>query len=370
MAIKDRLYDVPVVGAALRVQDRYKDDAADQLAASIGLFGFLSLFPLVILAVAIGGFAVRNTPGADLDVVRVIQESIPGLAGLAGTDLENIVSDVADQAGAILGVGLVTLLLAGLRVINAAMVATTRVFRMPQPEGVSGWGRKLGALFLLGLLALAGAGAAAVVGVDVEALPKPVSVLLGLVVAFAFDLVLFLVAYRILAAADGPQWRELLPGAAFAAIGWVALKSFGATWVASQAARANELYGTLGGIIALLLLFYLAGRLYLYGAELSAHLCEWEGPRPVDPQEATVAAPVAASQQEAGPPPPPTRRPRADEPSRAVSTVTRDRLVAVSPGGDGSRDRGAELRHAIAFVLGIGAIAGVLYATKPWESDA
>ena len=36
MAVKDRLYGVPVLGTALRVQDRYKADAADQFAAAIG----------------------------------------------------------------------------------------------------------------------------------------------------------------------------------------------------------------------------------------------------------------------------------------------------------------------------------------------
>ena len=365
MALKDRLYDVPVVGTAVRVQDRYKEDAADQLAASIGFFAFLSLFPLIILGVAVGGFVVRNTPGAEVDVVQAIRDAIPGLAGLGGTDLEGIVADVATRAGTILGIGALTLLLTGLRVVNGAMVATTRVFRMPQPVGVKGWLRKVGALFLLGTLALAGAAAVGVVGLDVEVIPKPVSVVLGLVVAFAFDLVLFLVAYRILAAAEGPQWRELLPGAAFAAAGWVALKSFGATWVASQASKANELYGTLGGIIALLLLFYLAGRLYLYGAELSAHLCERD--RPAD--RTRVVPPVtaaAADEAEPGPPPPPGRRPLPTEPSRAVSPVTRQRLAAAT---SDAPDRGSDLRHAIAFVLAIGAVAGVLYATKPWESD-
>lgn len=365
MALKDRLYGVPVVGTALRVQDRYRDDAADQLAASIGFFAFLSLFPLIIMAVAVGGFVVRNTPGAEVDMVQAIRDAIPGLAGLGGTDLEDLVSDVAGRAGTILGVGAVTLLLTGLRVINGAMVATTRVFRMAQPVGVKGWLRKLGALLLLGTLALGGAAAVGVVGIDVEAVPRPVSVILGLGVAFAFDLVLFLVAYRILAASEGPRWRELLPGAVLAATGWVALKSFGATWVASQAAKANELYGTLGGIIALLLLFYLAGRLYLYGAELSAHLCERGRPE----GDGTVVAPVSAAavhEAEPRPPPPPGRRLAATEPSRAVSDVTRQRLAAAQP--DRS-DRGADLRHAVAFTLAIGAVAGVLYATKPWESD-
>jgi hypothetical protein len=60
----------------------------------------------------------------------------------------------------------------------------------------------------------------------------------------------------VLSTTTSMRWRQLFPGALFAAIGWSLLKIFGATWVSNQVADANALYGTLGGVIALMLLFY------------------------------------------------------------------------------------------------------------------
>lgn len=386
MAIKDRLYGVPVVGTALRIQDRYKADAADQLAASIGFFGFLSLFPLIVMAVAIGGLFLRATPGATFDVAQAIRGAIPGIEGLAGTSLENVVSDIAANAGAILGVGAITLLLSGLRVVNGAMVATTRVFRMPEPVGWRGWVRKLAALLGVGTLGVLGAVAATLIGLEIHGVAAPLRVALGLLVSFSFDLALFLVAYRMLAAGRGPAWRDLLPGAALAAAGWTALKSFGSVFVANQAANATALYGTLGGIIALLLLFYLAGRLYLYGAETSAVLrgigagrdALGRPARPPDDETGASDDTRAGSDVRAAAPgidelgplqPDPNvhlhrrRLLAAHEPTPTASAGTRARLAAA----DARSPQPADVRAAVAFLLAIGAVGGLVYAFKPWD---
>jgi hypothetical protein len=88
------------------------------------------------------------------------------------------------------------------------------------------------------------------------------------------DLLLFLAAYRMFSPTSELGIRRLLPGATLGAVGWAALKIAGAAYVSGQAEDANAIYGAFGGIIALLLLLYLAGRLYLYGAELTAVLAE------------------------------------------------------------------------------------------------
>lgn len=393
MAFKDRFYDKPVLGTALRVQDRYKADAANELAASIGFFGFLSLFPLIIIAVAVGGFIIDNTPGADVDVAQAIEDAVPGLGG-EGTNTQDLVADVAANAGAIAGVGALTLLISGLRVVSGAMIATTRVFRHPTPEGPKAWGRRLGALVVLGALALAGAVASSAAGIDVDFIPRPVAVTFSVLVTFAFDVLLFLVAYRILTAMPGPPWRALLPGALLAGAGWTLLKTFGSTYAANQVSRANELYGVFATVIALLLLFYLAGRLYLYGAELSALLCgagDDDSSRPhagaSDDEEervhevghparpAGVPAPVRVDDFEdphqdpakrSGAGSGDRRRPGADDPSPAVTPATRDRVAQAD------RHREPEphpVRSALAFLVAMGAVGGLVAAWKPWEQD-
>lgn len=57
------------------------------------------------------------------------------------------------------------------------------------------------------------------------------------------------------------------------------------------------------------------------------------------------------------------RRPHPDEPSPAVSERTRARLAAL-PGRAPPAPR-----HALAFVLAVGAVAALTGALRPWEVD-
>lgn len=408
MAVKDRLYGVPVLGTALRVQDRYKEDAADQFAAAIGFFGFLSVFPLMLIAVAVAGFVLRGDPAAQNELVGTIVDAIPGFAAAIGDDrLGELVDSITQNAGAIGAVGAVTLLLSGLRVVNAAMTATQRVFRVDvEVSGVKVKLRQVGALTGLGLIALAGAAATAALGVavrvDVTSAMAVLATVASVALSVLLDLVLFLVAYRVLAAGEGPGFRRLWPGALLAAIAWTGLKAFGATYVSGQVAKADELYGVFGGVIALLLLFYLAGRIYLYGAELAGLLydpgrdlaarddqVEYRGgttepddetatrdgaasPAGHDTSEGHAAADLAdvGAGTAAFPEDPEAERvriaPTAHEPSPIVSETTRDR-VAIADRARG--ERRADVRGALAFVIAIAAVGGLVRFFRPWETD-
>jgi membrane protein len=391
VAAKDRLAGVPVLGTALQVQERYKQDAADQLAAAIGFFGFLSLFPLMILAVAVAGFVLTD-PAEQARVATLITESIPGFEATLGDDdtaVSQLVANVVDNRRAIGIVGLVTLLLTGLRVVNSAMTASTVVFRAQVPSGAKAKLRQLVVMVVLGVLALGAVVASSVAGAPAELLPRWAAVLLALGVSFGLDTLLFLAAYRLLRGDALVGARDLLPGALLAAAGWTALKVAGASYVGNQVEDANALYGALGGVIALLLLLYLAGRLYLYGAELSAVLLERrsgplenleesvsrdagapatsdpgasDGPGAADAGGAADAAgaPATARPHEVGAAatgapeadPGPTRLPP-EIGSPAVGADTRRRLEAA----EAARPRSADVKGAAGFVLGAAALA-------------
>lgn len=274
MGLQARLAGLPVIGTALLVQERYKRDGADPFAAAIGFFAFLSLFPLLALAVSAAGF-VLDEPADQIAVADAITAAIPGFEAImqeegGDSGVAVLVENVVEQRGAIGSVGLVLLLLSGLRVVNAAMIATRVVFRGAVQKGLMAKVRQLGALLGLGLLALAGVAGSSLAGVGVGRLPPFASVVLSLAITFAFDLLLFIAAYTLLSPTSTLTVRQMISGAVLAAVGWTALKVAGASYVGSQVESANALYGAFGSVIALMLLFYLAGRLYLYGAELNA----------------------------------------------------------------------------------------------------
>ena len=407
--MKERLRQLPVIGTAVTVQERYVRDAADPLAAAIAFFAFLSLFPLLLLAVSVAGF-VLDDPADQLAVAERITESIPGfeqtVEGDEDSQVAELLAGVVAQRGTIGTVGLVILLLSGLRVINAAMVATRVVFRGAVLFGPGKKVRQLLALVGLGLLAVGSTLAASIAGTGLSVMPETLSLLLSFGLSFVLDVGLFLGAYTLLAPTAALSVRDRIPGAILAGAGWTLLKVAGASWVGNQIEGANALYGALGSVIALLLLFYLAGRLYLYGAVLSAvryervhgplvapHQLEQLGLDTGDGQEQDgevaarpapgrgVAATAAPEVDADGPPPPPrlatSARPVDPGPRTAAGTIssgTRGRLAVAdaagqAPAGDPAAraepdraepDRagtGRDARTAVAFALAVGALA-------------
>lgn len=264
-----------MLGTALAVQDRYTDDLGSQLAAAIAFYGFLSFFPLLLLVLSVAGYVLVDDPATQRNLVTAVARSVPGLARTFRDTLDTLVS-TRGPAGA---VGLLGVAFAGLRIVNAAEVSTSRIYRRPVQAGaVTRKARAAGILVLLGALALlgvavSGVGALAAGATGRAGFPRGVvwaAGVLGPLMSFGLDLVFFLVAYRLLSAGRGPAWPELWPGALLAAVGWTALKSFGALYAAAQADRATALYGTIGTVIGGMLLLLLAANIFVYGAELNA----------------------------------------------------------------------------------------------------
>ncbi len=270
------------------MQDRYNDDAAGQFAAAIAYFGFLSLFPLLLLALSAAGFVLAKQPGTQEQLLELLARTFPGLAA----ELEDTLRALQAGRAATGVVGLALLLFSGLRVIDATTVATSRIFRVAV-EGnlVVKKVRDLLIMLVLGPLALAGAGASSLVGVDTTGPVQALFSIGGTAVSVLTDLVLFLAAYRLLTAQRGPPWGQLWPGALLAGVGWTALKVFGSTYVASQIEGSSAVYGSFAAVVGTLLLLYLAARLYLYGAVVNAVRLER---RPATPHtdEAVGSAPA------------------------------------------------------------------------------
>ncbi len=380
MPVQERLGRLPAVGTALAVQRRYQADASEQLAAAIGFFGFLSLVPLLLLAVATAGF-VWDDPERQVEIALAITSAVPGLDAALGEGETSagataFVEGVVARRATLGVVGLLLLVPTGLKVIASAMAATRVVFRGAVLTGVQARVRQVLALLGLGAIALLAAGASSLAAGLRGALPTGLALLVSVVLTFVLDLALFTGAYRLLSPSADLGWRQLLPGAALAAAGWAALKVVGATVVGTQADSANALYGAVGGIVALLLLLYLAGRLYLYGAQLSAVLVE-RRQGPLLPPEAspTRQAPTTgqeramtdtAEDQPPGPPPVPriagAPRPRDPGPRRRADTVTADTDRRLEDAEVARRaaaaERGAvgETRTAIAFGLALAAL--------------
>jgi membrane protein len=316
----------PIVRTAQAVSDRYARDSGGYMSAAIAYYGFLSLFPLLLLALSIVGFVLAGRPGLQENVAESIGEAVPGLSTLIGENLDSLVMTRT-------GVGVVALaglLWTGMGVAGAARNALRRIFRQPLPLGIvqdKVW--LLLKTIGLGVLALVATGLAGVVA-NVEG-EGPVGIVLVVgvpVVTLALDFALFLAAYRTLMKGR-PGWRSVAPGAMFAAIGWTVLKLVGAWYASRTVANSSGVYGAFATTVGVLVLLYLSGRLFVYGAELNAVLMERGEEAGPEGNNPSVRGGGSVETERNGPVPQPRGRPEGRSTADLVKAIGSDAALLV-----------------------------------------
>jgi membrane protein len=249
-------------GTVLRVQKRYSELNGNYLASSVTLSSFLSLFPLLLFAIAVLGFVAADTPNLAPDVVREL-----GLEGDSARAITTAIETARDSRRVASIIGVVGLLWSGLGLVAAFQYAINAAWQVTG----RGWKDKLRGLMWLGgatLLFLTSFATSTVI----RWLPgflAPLTTLAGLSVNFA----LWLWTFRILATRD-VGWKALVPGAVVGALGFEALKAVGAFYVPGAVSSASALYGTLGVVFATLAWLLFFGRLVVYAAVVN--VVRWE----------------------------------------------------------------------------------------------
>jgi membrane protein len=103
---------VPQLDHAVRAYQHYAAREGSTLAAAVTYFAFLSLFPLLALAFAGVGLLAQVVPDAQAALESALESILPGMVG-NGQDQISLDS-LQQAAGAVAGVGLVTVTYSGL----------------------------------------------------------------------------------------------------------------------------------------------------------------------------------------------------------------------------------------------------------------
>lgn len=262
--IKEKLADVPVIGTLLRIQERFGEISGTALANGIALQGFLSLIPLLLVAIATAGFLASGDADFTSDVIDAL-----GLPpdGTSAENLTGAIESAQDSRRAASVVGLIGLLWSGLAVLAAVQRAIDRAWQT-KPEGLKDKLRAILWLVGAGVIFVSSFALSAVLNF-LPGFVAPLSIVLGL----AVDVGLFLWTFTELGRVP-VGWRALLPGAVVCAIGFEILKLLGAIYVPRLVANSSALYGSLGIVVTILAWLALFGRLLVYGAVVN--VLRWE----------------------------------------------------------------------------------------------
>ncbi len=251
-------------GFSFAVVKKYGDDQAGYLAALIAYYGFFSVFPLMLVFVSVLGIVLANSPQLQQEIIDSALAQFPIVGPTIAEELHAITGNAVA-----LTVGIVTALWAGLGVVQASQNAMNQVWDVPRkdrPNFFISRLRSLLMLFVLGTTLLASTFFSGLATTRSSNGAVPVTWEIGL--SLLFNLVLFLLVYRVLTRLD-LRWRDVLPGAIVAAVLWTVLQSVGGYYVEHTIKRASNVYGTLALVIGLLVWIYLAGQLTLLCAEIN-----------------------------------------------------------------------------------------------------
>lgn len=252
------------LGFPLGVLKKFSEDRAGHQAALIAYFSFFSLFPLLLAMVTILAIVLRGRPEMQ---ARIVDSALAQFPIIGGQIRQNVGS--LSDSGLALVLSLAAALWAGLAGIKAMQNAMDHVWDVPlkdqggQLKRIARGAIMLGVLGLFAVLATALTGIGTALG-EVSPLARGATLTLSIAVNFG----LFLLAFRMLTVAD-VSWRDVMPGAAVAAITWALLQAAGNYLVARHLRNASELYGFFGVVLGLLSWLYLGAQIVLFSAEIN-----------------------------------------------------------------------------------------------------
>lgn len=238
---------------------KYADDQGPELAGLIAFYGFVSLFPLLLVLVTVLGFVMHGNPGEQEKILNGALGKFPILG-------DQLKLHSLSGSGLALAVGIAGALFAGLRITSVTQNAFNRIWGVPikrRPNFLTSRLRGLRLLVVLGALSIGSTAAAGFVG---TASHGTLAVIAGVVVSLLFNVALFMAAFNLLTAAE-LSWRELAPGVLAAAIGWQVLQGVGGFYVAHVLKKTTPLYGIFALVLGLLAWLYLGAQLTVLSAE-------------------------------------------------------------------------------------------------------
>ena len=261
-----------VLGFPFGVVKKYGDDQGGRHAALLAHYGFLSLFPLLLVFVTVLGYTLDGDPELQEQLIETLADQFP----VAGAQIEGSIRAI-QGSGLALAVGVAGTLWGGLGITQSFQDAMNDVWNIPRRQRPSFWLRLARGLAALLLVAgeLVAATVLAQLGTAGPGLLRRVDLLGG---SFLLNLALLLVIFQILTGM-AVRWRWLVPGAAVGALGWSVLQTVGVSIVNRQLEQANLVYGVFAVVIVLLGWLYLSSQLVLYAAEINVVLARRLWPR-------------------------------------------------------------------------------------------
>jgi YihY family inner membrane protein len=248
---------------AVAVVKRYGEDKAGSKAALLTYYGFLSLFPLLLLLTTVTNNIISGHPHLQDRVIEGVTSYFP----LLGNQLSEQVSGL-HRSGLALAAGILFTIYGARGVADAFRKGVQQVWKVPESQKDT-FPKSL--LRSLALLLVGGAGfitasvlATLTAGAGHSLAFRVLSVLMNAFILFwVFNFLLDFSLPRHL------PLKETRVGAAVAVAGWLTLQSLGGVILAHQLRNLDVLYSYFAIALGLMFWLYLQAQILYYAMEIA-----------------------------------------------------------------------------------------------------
>jgi uncharacterized BrkB/YihY/UPF0761 family membrane protein len=282
-------------GFVVAVVKKFGDDRCPSLAALLAYYGFVAIFPLLLLLTTVLGF-IGNRHLTDSIVGSALAE-FPVVGQQIG---QNAAHPLTGSAVA-LAVGFVGLLYGSLGVAQAGQHAFAQVWNVPgvvRPGLLSRLARSVLFVFVLAIFVAITAFVSGVATVG----GRPGAVRFLLLIAEAVvNVGVYIAVFRVLTP-KAVHTTRLLPGAVLGGLAYTALLAVGTALIQHQLRHAQPLYGQFAFILGLLAWLSLVAQITLYAVEINVVSSRRLWPRsivqpPLTPADEKVLRDIARQEE-------------------------------------------------------------------------
>jgi membrane protein len=258
-------------GLVRGVAEKVQSDRIAAESARIAFYFFLSLFPFILVLFSLTGYFGREA--AFHWVMGQLEATMPQAA--SHTVVEFVRQMTASPSAGALSISLLLILWSASNIFAALADGLNHAYRVERRH--RWWKKRILSLLLMALTALALLGVSVVVLAGPEiatrlGLRQPARLLLRWPLIFALSVCLMWLSYLLLPNHDQSRAkRRILVGAVVGTTLWVSVTMLFRLYVANFD-RFTVVYGVVGGVVILLVWFYLTAFSILVGGEVAAAL--------------------------------------------------------------------------------------------------
>lgn len=282
----------PIVSFPIAVIKKVGDDNAGYQAALITYYGFLSLFPLLLVATSIVGILSMGNDSIEASVMESVENYFPVIGDQLSRNIH-----ASTKSGAALVVGLLVTFYGTRGGADAFRNAINHLWHVPRKKR-TGFPQNILKSFCMTLLGGIGLTMAAMLSAYTASLGRS---FVFTVLAATMSLLLLVPTFYFLYWISLPQGytekRNLLRSAIASGISVVILQAIGGYLVTSQLKTLSPLYGTFAIVLGLLFWIYLQALAVLYTVAITVVVDGQQWPRSITGQYLTPADKVAAKQE-------------------------------------------------------------------------